>query len=75
MPDTTAPNHYPGPIPIPISDVKRRLFGWTAEPARVFVEDRFGLRLAKHHLGVTASDNGDLLAIHTDEYGIHQYST
>jgi phage/plasmid-like protein (TIGR03299 family) len=26
-------------------------------------------------LGVTASDTGDILAIHTDEYGIHQYST
>ncbi|MFJ1767991.1 DUF932 domain-containing protein [Amycolatopsis sp. NPDC088138] len=67
------PNHYPGPIPI--TEVKRRLFDWTAEPARVFVEDRFGLRLATAHLGVTASDNGDLLAIHTDEYGIHQYAT
>ncbi|WP_410595421.1 DUF932 domain-containing protein [Amycolatopsis sp. lyj-23] len=69
----TEPNHYPGPIPI--TDVKRRLFGWTAEPARVFVEDRFGLRLAEHHLGVTTSDTGALLAIHTDEYGIHQYGT
>ncbi|WIV52880.1 DUF932 domain-containing protein [Amycolatopsis nalaikhensis] len=67
------PNHYPGPIPV--TEVKRRLFDWTAEPARVFVEDRFGLRPAGHHLGVTASDNGDILAIHTDEYGIHQYST
>ncbi|MGW5747719.1 DUF932 domain-containing protein [Amycolatopsis sp. NPDC003861] len=70
---TTEPNHYPGPIPV--DDVKRRLFGWTAEPAQVFVEDRFGLRLAEHHLGVTTSDTGDLLAIHTDEYGIHQYGT
>jgi hypothetical protein len=69
----TEPNHYPGPIPI--TEVKRRLFAWTAQPARVFVEDRFGLRPATAHLGVTASDNGDLLAIHTDEYEIHQYST
>nr|WP_086864937.1 DUF932 domain-containing protein [Amycolatopsis lexingtonensis] len=69
----TEPNHYPGPIPI--TDVKRRLFSWTAEPARVLVEDRFGLRPATHHLGVTASDTGDVLAIHTNEYEIHQYST
>ncbi|GLY42992.1 hypothetical protein Amsp01_090150 [Amycolatopsis sp. NBRC 101858] len=68
----TEPNHYPGAIPV--ADVKRRLFHWTAEPARVLVEDRFGLRLAKHHLGVTASDNGDLLGIRTDEYEIHQFS-
>jgi phage/plasmid-like protein (TIGR03299 family) len=68
----TEPNHYPGPIPV--ADVKRRLFHWTAEPARVLIEDRFGVRPAEKHLGVTASDNGDILGIHTDEYEIHQFS-
>ena len=30
------PNHYPGPIPI--ADVHRRLFGWTADSRRLAVE-------------------------------------
>jgi phage/plasmid-like protein (TIGR03299 family) len=29
-------NHYPGPIPV--EDVQRRLFGWSAQPRRVAVE-------------------------------------
>jgi len=32
----TEPNHYPGPIPI--ADVNRRLFHWTAESRRIAVE-------------------------------------
>jgi hypothetical protein len=30
------PNHYPGAIPL--EDVQRRLFGWTAQSRRVAVE-------------------------------------
>ena len=66
------PNHYPDAIPV--EEVRRRLFDWTAEQARVLVEDRFGTRQVPDALGVTASDNGDILGIHTTDYGIHQYS-
>ncbi|WP_158889064.1 DUF932 domain-containing protein [Amycolatopsis anabasis] len=65
------PNHYPGAIPLP--DVRRRLFDWTAEPEPVFVQGKFGLRQVPNTIAVTASDNGDVLGIHTDTYDIHQY--
>jgi hypothetical protein len=70
------PRHRTEPPPRrdPVTDVKRRLFDWTAEPARILVEDRFGTRPATAHLGVTASDNGDILGIDTDEYEIRQFS-
>ncbi|GAA3586811.1 hypothetical protein GCM10022222_84410 [Amycolatopsis ultiminotia] len=65
------PNHYPGPIPV--ADVRRRLFNWKAQRAEVLIRDNFGTRLEPTALAITASDNGDRLGLHTDGYGIHQY--
>ncbi|WP_410659488.1 DUF932 domain-containing protein [Amycolatopsis sp. lyj-112] len=68
----TEPNHYPAEIPL--DDVRRRLFAWTAEPEHVLVEGtRFGIRRAPGRMAVTASDTGAVLGIHTDDYNIHQY--
>lgn len=61
------PNHYPGPIPV--ADVKRRLFDWTAEPEPIVVRGK----VVPNQIAITASDNDEVLGIHRAGYGIHQY--
>lgn len=66
------PNHYPGPIPV--SEVTRRLFHWHAESHPVLVHaGSFGLRRVPNRQAITTSDTGDVLGIHMDGYGIHQF--
>ncbi|MFE6611993.1 DUF932 domain-containing protein [Amycolatopsis sp. NPDC057786] len=65
------PNHYPGAIPV--ADVQRRLFHWTAEPEPVLVAGKFGLRRVPNKQAITASDTGDVLGIFADGYTVHQY--
>jgi phage/plasmid-like protein (TIGR03299 family) len=66
------PNHYPGPVPV--ADIKRRLFHWTAIPGRVLVHTaRHGLRPSPARLAVVADDTGGDLGIFRQDYAIHQY--
>lgn len=80
-------NHYPGAIPV--VDVNRRLFGWTAESRRVFFEIPCDLAeatgigqdgqpikmvLQDDVQGITRSDTEARLGIFTEGYTRHQYS-
>jgi phage/plasmid-like protein (TIGR03299 family) len=79
-------NHYPGAIPI--DDVKRRLFGWTAVPLPVYVrvpasvEDMEGIdadgmpfRYIERvtRKNIAASDNWDDLGMFKEGYESHGY--
>ncbi|WP_436788875.1 DUF932 domain-containing protein [Yinghuangia sp. YIM S10712] len=69
----TEPNHYTGPIPV--EDVKRRLFGWEAVPTPIYVPgntvgtfDEVPGRRA-----ILRSDTGHVMGIFTDAYEPHAY--
>jgi phage/plasmid-like protein (TIGR03299 family) len=70
-------NHYPGAIPV--ADLRRRLFGWTAVPVRVSRDPLPGqpggpVALPDFRAWVR-DDNGETLEIHSDTYKGHQYGT
>ncbi|MEO3874173.1 DUF932 domain-containing protein [Nonomuraea sp. B12E4] len=66
------PNHYPGPIPV--DDVKRRLFGWQALLSPVYVEDpRGGLAQVPGRQAILRSDNGHVMGLFSDGYEPHPY--
>ncbi len=66
------PNHYLGPIPV--DDVKRRLFGWEALSSPVYVEDpRGGLAQVPGRQAIVRSDNGHVMGIFSDGYEPHPY--
>lgn len=72
-------NHYPGAIPV--EDVRKRLFSWTAEEAPIYagLPDREfdGLLTTvevPNRKAIVRSDTGTVLGIHTDSYQIHQYN-
>jgi phage/plasmid-like protein (TIGR03299 family) len=80
------PNHYPGPIPL--ADVRRRLFHWTAEVRPVAVEHTCDLEDMTHldrsgrpcrwvqidgRSAVTRSDSQTVLGVFTHRYTPHQY--
>jgi phage/plasmid-like protein (TIGR03299 family) len=79
-------NHYPGSVPI--NDVRRRLFGWTADSRRIAVEVPADLDTMTHlgedgqpHRWVTLperqaiarSDNDFVMGIFAEGYQRHQY--
>ncbi|WP_055483619.1 DUF932 domain-containing protein [Sphaerimonospora mesophila] len=65
-------NHYPGPIPV--DDVKRRLFDWEALSSPVYVEDpRGGLAQVPGRQAIVRSDNGHVMGIFSDGYEPHPY--
>lgn len=79
-------NHYPGPIPV--ADVERRLFNWTAERRRVAVEIPASLEDATHidngghpmrwvvqddDVAICRSDDHYKMGIFTTGYTAHQY--
>ena len=65
-------NHYPGPIPV--EDVKRRLFDWEAVSSPVYVESPLGgLVQAPGRQAILRSDNGHLMGLFTDGYEPHPY--
>jgi phage/plasmid-like protein (TIGR03299 family) len=67
------PNHYRGPVPV--ADIHRRLFDWSAQSYPVLVQaGRHGLLRAADRQAVVASDTGDVLGIHSTGYRIHQYA-
>lgn len=67
------PNHYPGPIPV--EDVKRRLFDWEAVSTPLYYESPVtgGMVQAPNRQGIVRSDNGHLMGIFTDGYQPHPY--
>ncbi|MEZ0076246.1 DUF932 domain-containing protein [Planotetraspora sp. GP83] len=66
------PNHYPGPIPV--DDVKRRLFSWEAVSSPVYVEDpRGGISQVPGRQAILRSDNGHVMGIFSDGYEPHPY--
>jgi phage/plasmid-like protein (TIGR03299 family) len=67
------PNHYPGPIPV--EDVKRRLFGWNAVSSPVYVENPVtgGLAEAPGRQAIISSDTGQVMGVFTDGYEPHPY--
>jgi phage/plasmid-like protein (TIGR03299 family) len=81
------PNHYPGPIPV--EDVRRRLFHWEATPRRVAVEVPADMDTMTHlsdegapmrwevqvdRQAITRSDNHHLMGLFKDSYVPHQYA-
>src|ERR1039458_6759621 len=79
------PNHYTGPVPV--GDVERRLFHWTANESPIFVklpasledatlmnEDGTGARMAhiEDRKAITRSDTGAVLGIFKGGYQPHQ---
>lgn len=74
-------NHFPGAVPM--EDVKRRLFNWTAEERPLYVDsgpvgnftDLDAPPVAVPDFkAITRSDNGDVLGIFKDGYQPHQYA-
>ena len=80
------PNHYPGPIPV--EDVKRRLFAWQAVPRRVAVEFPATVETMTHlndagepvrwavqedRQAIAPSDDDHVMGMFKDGYKIHQY--
>lgn len=72
-------NHFPGAIPM--EDVKRRLFNWSAQERPLFVgeqsmtgDDMPGVVTVPDFKAITRSDNGDVLGIFKDGYQPHQYN-
>lgn len=70
------PNHYAGPVPI--EDVKRRLFHWTAEPRDLLLlmpDGRGGTTPVplESHQAIVRNDNNEVLSIRGTDYAIHQY--
>ena len=65
-------NHYVGPIPV--DDVKRRLFGWKALSRPIYVEDpRGGIAQVPDRQAILRSDNGHVMGIFSDGYEPHPY--
>jgi phage/plasmid-like protein (TIGR03299 family) len=79
-------NHYPGPIPV--ADVRRRLFHWEAVSRPVAVEQVADLETATHvneygipsrwepvvdRQAICRSDNGAVMGIFGTGYAMHQY--
>lgn len=72
----TESNHYPGAIPV--SDVERRLFHWTAESQPLYViasdPDMCGAMIqVPDRQAIVRSDTSDVLGIFKSGYEIHQY--
>lgn len=66
-------NHYSGPVPV--GDVHRRLFDWTAEEHPLHVETGRNEYLhVPDRKAIVRSDTKDVLGIFTTGYRPHQYS-
>jgi phage/plasmid-like protein (TIGR03299 family) len=69
------PNHYPGAIPV--EDVRRRLFSWSAESGPVYVNVGAGDAPIMVHVpdlqAIYHSDTLDVFKIFKDGYVRHQY--
>lgn len=66
-------NHYPGPVPV--DDVRRRLFSWEALSRPIYVEDPVtgGLATVPERQAIVRSDTGHVMGIFSDAYEPHPY--
>lgn len=64
-------NHYLGAIPV--EDVRRRLFHWTAEPVDLSYTWAGQIRQAPRKVGFVRSDTGDFLGDASTRYAPHQF--
>ncbi len=79
-------NHYAGPVPI--ADVRRRLFSWTADSRPIAAEIPAGVETMTHldasgmparweiipdRQAIARSDTGHVMGIFSDGYARHQY--
>lgn len=67
------PNHYTGPIPI--DDVKRRLFNWSALETTKLVgqfDEGFSVSIPGRKL-LVRSDTRQVLGLHSTSYVVHQF--
>lgn len=82
----TEPNHYPGPIPV--ADVRRRLFDWTGDARPIAVELPASIATMTHlddngspkrwsllpeRQAITRSDTGHVMGIFSSGYEPHAY--
>lgn len=65
-------NHYPGAVPV--SDVQRRLFNWTAEEQPLFIPNGEGFTLVEGRKAIVRSDTRDVMGIFKDGYQPHDYN-
>lgn len=65
------PNHYP--LAIPVADVQRRLFGWTAEERTLYVESGMGPMPIEGRKAIVRSDTGHVMGLFKEGYAPHQY--
>lgn len=70
------PNHYVGPVPI--EDVRRRLFNWMAEPRELLMlvpDGRGGTTPVPldSHRAIVRNDSNEVLSVRGADYAIHQY--
>ena len=66
------PNHYDGPIPV--NDVKRRLFAWEPVEAPVFAQLQTGAQSeADRYKAIVRNDTQDVLGIVSSSYTVHAY--
>lgn len=70
------PNHYPGPIPV--EDVRRRLFGWTPVRADIRAEaitpDGVLSVADPTRVAIVRPDNGTVLGVFKSGYQVHDYA-
>lgn len=65
------PNHYPGPIPV--EDVRRRLFDWTPEEAPLTVPYSGGVIIDDTRKAIIRPDTGTVLGVFRPGYRVHGY--
>jgi phage/plasmid-like protein (TIGR03299 family) len=65
------PNHYDGPVPV--DDVRRRLFDWKPVESPIYVDYDGGLPKAQGFKAVLRSDTGLVMGIFKDGYTAHPY--
>jgi phage/plasmid-like protein (TIGR03299 family) len=65
------PNHYAGPIPV--EDVKRRLFAWEGRSGAVYTRVNGTYKRVPGRQAISRSDTGEVLGVFADGYTIHQY--
>ncbi|MFH8405473.1 DUF932 domain-containing protein [Streptomyces sp. NPDC018019] len=66
-------NHFPGAVPV--TEVEKRLFDWTAEEKEIFIKSSggSGTMLVPGRKAVVRSDNGHVMGVFKNGYQPHQY--
>lgn len=65
------PNHYPGPIPI--EDIRRRLFFWKAVPVELQYDTPFGMKQVPNNVVLARNDTWEVVGLNSRKYQPHQF--